>query len=119
MIRIDNKKDCCGCTACMNICPKNAIQMVMDDEGFSYPKVDESKCVNCGLCNKICPFINSRKDNKIKNIYAAHTKDEELLLCSSSGGVFGEISKYILKNKGKVVGVNNQYNYIMIHNYNH
>lgn len=50
------KTDCCGCTACYAICPKEAISMVEDEEGFEYPKIDESKCVRCYQCVKVCPI---------------------------------------------------------------
>ena len=50
------KEECCGCTACYAICPKEAIAMVEDEEGFEYPQVDESKCVRCYQCLKVCPF---------------------------------------------------------------
>ena len=43
------KEECCGCTACYAICPKEAISMVEDEEGFEYPRIDESKCVRCSL----------------------------------------------------------------------
>ena len=52
-----NKSDCSGCTACMNICPRNAIKMGWDEEGFKYPEIDEGKCVNCKICEKICDFF--------------------------------------------------------------
>lgn len=50
------KEDCCGCTACFAICPKNAISMIADEEGFEYPEIDDNKCVKCHLCVRICPF---------------------------------------------------------------
>ena len=49
------KEECCGCTACYAICPKEAISMVEDEEGFEYPQIDESKCVRCYQCLKVCP----------------------------------------------------------------
>ena len=49
------KEDCCGCTACYAICPKKAISMVEDEEGFEYPQIDKSKCVCCCHCIRICP----------------------------------------------------------------
>lgn len=56
------KEDCCGCTACFAICPKQAISMVEDDEGFLYPTIDENRCIGCGLCLKVCTFkIDKRK----------------------------------------------------------
>lgn len=50
------KEECCGCTACFAICPKGAISMVADEEGFEYPQVDGQKCVRCHACLKVCPF---------------------------------------------------------------
>lgn len=50
------KDECCGCTACYSICPINAITMVVDEEGFLYPVIDENKCIACLLCEKVCPF---------------------------------------------------------------
>ena len=49
------QKDCCGCAACMNACPKACITMEEDGEFFKYPHVDEAKCVGCRLCEKACP----------------------------------------------------------------
>ena len=51
-----HKEECCGCTACYAICPKGAISMVEDEEGFDYPIIDESKCIQCYQCIKVCPF---------------------------------------------------------------
>ena len=50
------KEECCGCTACYAICPKDAISMVGDEEGFKYPQIDIDKCVKCHLCESVCPF---------------------------------------------------------------
>ena len=50
------KEDCCGCTACYAVCPKEAITMEPDQEGFDYPVIDESKCVRCYRCIEVCPF---------------------------------------------------------------
>jgi len=107
MISIDNKKDCCGCTACVSTCPKNAISLIEDDQGFTYPHVNQSFCVNCGLCDKVCPVLNSEKRNKdYKKIYALRLKDESILQKSSSGGAFYAIASYVIQNlNGIVFGV--------------
>ena len=58
----ERKEDCCGCTACYAICPKSAIKMVEDEEGFEYPSIDEEKCVRCGMCLKVCPIKEAREE---------------------------------------------------------
>jgi coenzyme F420-reducing hydrogenase beta subunit len=103
----DKKEECCGCTACMNICPKNAIQMVSDEEGFLYPKIDKQKCIECGLCKKICAFQNGYNiEDRVDKpyVYATKSKSDKIRMQSSSGGMFTEISNYILENDGIVYG---------------
>ena len=58
------KNTCCGCTACMNICPKHAITMVKDEEGFLYPVINQEKCVECGLCKKVCAFQSVKRTGR-------------------------------------------------------
>ena len=72
-----NYEKCTGCSACMNICPKNAISMEknLKDLGHVYPKIDEQKCIKCGLCKKTCPEINNASMHIIKKAYAAYSKD--------------------------------------------
>lgn len=50
------KKECCGCTACYAVCPKHAIRMILDDEGFEYPEIDTEKCIRCNRCIQVCPM---------------------------------------------------------------
>lgn len=105
MIQVKHKKDCCGCTACKNICPKNAIEMVEDEEGFLYPIVNMDKCINCGLCEKICPTINKReKREKNQKAYVINNKDNEVRMESTSGGAFTPIAEYVIENNGVVFG---------------
>jgi len=59
-ILFNRKEDCCGCTACYAICPKQAIKMVEDEEGFEYPLIDGNKCVGCGMCLKVCPIKEAK-----------------------------------------------------------
>lgn len=55
-ILYNRKEQCCGCSACRAICPSQAIVMIEDEEGFEYPKIDESRCIRCGLCVGVCPL---------------------------------------------------------------
>lgn len=57
---LDDMNDCTGCSACFNVCPKAAIEMKSDVEGFKFPVIDADKCVNCGLCREVCPVVSAR-----------------------------------------------------------
>lgn len=117
MLNITNKKDCCGCYACYNVCIKNCISFSEDQEGFLYPQVDLSKCVNCNLCIKVCPVINSyEKRNPIK-VYAAKNNDGNVLLESSSGGIFTLFAEKIIHEGGVVFGARFDDEWNVIHDY--
>lgn len=103
MIEIKDKKDCCGCHACYSACPKNCIAMKEDAEGYRYPSVDTSSCIDCGLCEKVCPVLQYKKPEPFKQkAYVVQHRDENVLRESTSGGFYTAIAKYIL-NKGGVV----------------
>lgn len=108
MIDIKRKEDCCGCNACGDICPKDAISYHTDNEGFWYPQIDKSKCVNCGLCNKVCPIeteCKSRKNNISKpECYAAEHKSIEVIFNSTTGGMFTALAECMYAQKGYVGG---------------
>jgi len=101
------KQKCTGCFACINICPRKAINMKLNNEGFFYPNVDKEKCNNCNLCLKVCPAINNQINTNIspKNVIAAKSLNKETQISSSSGGIFTELAKAIIKQKGVVFGV--------------
>lgn len=108
-MNIGNKgrENCCGCTACANICPHDAITMEADKLGFIYPQIDYEKCVDCGLCAKICKFgTEYQRENKWLTpiVYAARLKDSEQLLRSQSGGAFFGLAMQVLKRDGVVYG---------------
>ncbi len=106
MIEINKKQDCCGCTACAAICPKDAIVMKEDNEGFLYPAVDEETCVNCGACERVCPIIHTARENFFEQAaYIVQNKDPKVLRESTAGGAFTAIAKYVLRNNGVVFGV--------------
>ncbi|MBQ2715054.1 MAG: Coenzyme F420 hydrogenase/dehydrogenase, beta subunit C-terminal domain [Clostridia bacterium] len=103
MIEIISKENCCGCTACASVCPKDAITMLSDDEGFKFPRIDQEKCVDCGKCSSVCP---SHKPfyNKEGKAYALKHNDKDVLKNSTSGGFFTTISDYVLDREGVVYG---------------
>lgn len=89
-----NELDCVGCTGCMNICPKVAISMQYNQNGFKYPVIDEDKCVKCGICVKHCQMYNPYNITKENpQAYIAITKNHEIYKNSASGGVFGTLAK--------------------------
>ena len=115
MIEITKKENCCGCTACANICPKNAIEMKEDEEGFMYPVIDKNKCVNCGICDKVCPVINKRRIEVKPESYSMRVKNNEVLKKSTSGGFFTPLAKYVLNKNGVVFGVGYDEKFKVIH----
>ncbi len=101
---LEDKSKCCGCHACYNICPKDAITMHQDERGFKYPIIDKEKCIECGLCRKVCPVLNSEKNENKPTAYAAYNKDENVRKESSSGGIFTLLAEEILDRNGIVFG---------------
>ena len=112
-----NKKDCCGCTACASVCPKNCITMVSDSEGFSYPAVEKDLCINCNLCEQVCPVINHNINNEEMPLSSliVRNKDAETVQTSSSGGAVTAFCKEIIKDNGIVFGCAFNENFDVIH----
>ena len=65
-ILYERKEDCCGCSACYSICPKSAITMQPDEEGFDYPVINPDLCVRCGSCIRVCPIKAAKVEKKEK-----------------------------------------------------
>ena len=105
MIDIKDKSQCCGCEACVQRCPKQCILLVEDKEGFLYPQVDKNVCVDCGLCEKVCPVINQYAERQPQAVYATINPDSEVRQISSSGGIFSALADAVLSLGGVVFGV--------------
>ena len=102
--RLADRGRCTGCTACAAGCPKDAITMVRDSEGFSYPAVDLNACIHCGRCTAICPILRQREPMPLPAAFAAWNADDQIRRHSTSGGAFTALAEYILEGGGVVYG---------------
>lgn len=99
------KYRCVGCAACASVCPTNALHMEKDNEGFYYALLNQEKCIDCNLCKKVCPALQiSKADDREIEFYAMKNRNKCTQINSASGGVFPEIAKWILSQKGFVWG---------------
>ena len=103
-ITIQNKADCVGCTACYGICPRNAIVMENDEEGFLYPHVNKQFCISCGMCVRVCPLKQQERNAGNSDYMAVKHLDEDTRMQSTSGGVFTLLAEYVLKKEGAIYG---------------
>ena len=114
MIRITDKSQCCGCTACSAVCSHSAISFRPDGLGFPYPVVDESKCTDCGLCDRVCSFTSGSKYDEPK-AFAARNKSEKMLMESRSGGVFPAMVCKVLAEGGVIYGAGYEEGFRVVH----
>jgi len=115
MLNINEPNKCCGCTACYNVCPVNAIKMMPDKEGFLYPSVDVGKCINCGKCEKVCLEISGFTSLPILSAYTVRSVDSQILKTSTSGGAFSPMARLIIANQGVVYGVGYDEDWSIMH----
>lgn len=115
MIEIIDKKHCCGCHACATACPVHCITMKADEQGFLYPIVDKEACTQCGLCERVCPVIHQGARRQPQSVYAAKSKNEEVLMQSSSGGIFTHLAEAVIKDGGVVFGARFDKHWHVVH----
>lgn len=108
MIEIKDKRDCCGCNACGDVCAHEAITFKTDHEGFWYPEVDKDKCTDCHLCEKVCPMLHiselKHNDFDTPKVYGCYHNDIVIRFDSTSGGLFSALAQEMYKQKGYVGG---------------
>ena len=105
MINIQIKKDCTGCSACAEICPKKCIDMKADEEGFLYPVVNEKNCINCSMCEKVCPVQNTHfePENDYPPAYLGYVTDRKDRIRSAAGGGFFALAEFFIRRKKGIV----------------
>lgn len=117
MIQINRKEDCVGCYSCVQRCPKACISMNEDEQGFLYPVVDLDKCIDCHLCEKVCPVIKQAEPRKPIATYAAKNRDAKIQQSSSSGGVFFALAQKVIGEGGVVFGAKFDEDWEVVHGY--
>ena len=117
MVRIEDKKNCCGCEACVQICPKQCITFEEDQEGFRYPLVDNNVCIECRACEKVCPVINQAQNTQPLHCFASKCTNDEVRMASSSGGVFTLLAEEIIHQGGVVFGAKFNEQWEVVHDY--
>lgn len=117
MIKIADKGECCGCAACVQVCPQKCISFDEDEYGFRYPLVDKDICIDCSLCEKVCPVLNQDTPRKPMKVYASINPNEEIRKQSSSGGIFTMIAESIINEGGVVFGARFDEDWEVKHDY--
>jgi len=118
MINVPDKHNCCGCSACVQACSKQCISLIEDAEGFRYPMVDKKRCVDCGLCEKVCQFANLElRGESLEKVCAVVNPQDEIRAESSSGGVFSMLAEETIKEGGVVFGARFDENFNVIHSF--
>lgn len=101
----------------MSGCPLQCIDLVTDKEGFLYPQVDVTRCIDCGKCEKVCPELVEAGERKATGIYAGVNPDDEVRRASSSGGIFTLLAESVLAENGVVFGARFDKDWNVVHDY--
>lgn len=110
-----DKQLCSGCGACACVCNFSCLSMQSDKKGFLYPQINSDLCRNCKLCEKVCPILNRNTPNQQQTAYAVQNKNENIRLCSSSGGFFTLLAEYVLNRNGIIFGAGFNSNMLVEH----
>lgn len=114
-MNLANNASCTGCAACYSACPKSAIKMVSDRDGFLHPQIDETICVKCGLCEASCPVISKHAQSEDISCYGLWAKSSQLQGESSSGGVFTLMAESVISDGGVVYGASMDDHWVVSH----
>lgn len=106
---LKSEKECTGCMACVAVCPKDAISITYSEFGYRIPVVDNSKCIQCGLCAKVCRAPLAQQEFSASDAYIAYNTNDDMRLQSASGGVFSGLAKSFIEQGGVVAGSNISY----------
>jgi len=105
MPKLVDKNECCGCSACANICGNSAIEMKPDSEGFLHPYINSNLCIECGACERVCPGLTPAMNHETQlEVFIAQNRDPQIRYESTSGGAFTAIAAEIIKRNGVVFG---------------
>lgn len=99
-----NFEKCTACGACIQVCPKTCISWQEGEFGFLYPHVNKAECIDCHLCERVCPIDKMALTPDRQHFYAAVNQDQNILLKSTSGGAFSALAGYVLAKGGVVYG---------------
>lgn len=117
MIEILEKQNCCGCAACVQVCPVRCISFEEDREGFRYPLADAGRCIGCNLCEAVCPVLHPLEKGAALSAFAAKASDPSLRKASSSGGIFSLLAGKVIRSGGVVFGARFDREWEVVHDY--
>lgn len=117
MVTLNDNLMCCGCSACVNVCPTKCIELKEDNEGFLVPFfVEGTKCINCSKCEEVCPVINTIPEKEhFEKAYIVQNTDQKVRRESTSGGMWSAIASTVLANGGVVFGAMFDKDFNVIH----
>ena len=104
MLDFDLLKDCYGCGACVNVCPRGAVHMTQAADGSYIPEIDEARCIGCGRCDRVCIHQHADKNHTPlgkEGCYAAYQLDTQARKASASGGMFFPLAQEMLRKNEK------------------